>query len=308
MTNRTDGVQRAGLAERGTNDAPLREDIRLLGRLLGETLRAEEGPELFQIVEDVRQLAVRFRRDRDPEARAELARQLDALDSESAISVVRAFSYFSHLANIAEDQDQNRRFRQARLAGAAPEEGSVALALERLKASGVTPGRLRALLDRTTISPVLTAHPTEVQRRSTLDRELAIARLLAERDRFAHTRDEMARNEQALRRELATLWQSRMLRLVKPTVADEIENALVYYRHTFLSELPRLYGDLEDLLDVEFGDAEPWRLAPFLRIGSWIGGDRDGNPFVKSDVLVHAVRQQSRLVLEHYLEQVHELG
>lgn len=309
MSNRPDGVQRAPVsAGRSTNDASLREDIRLLGRLLGETLRAEEGDELFRIVEDVRRLAVRFRRDGDPEARAELARQLDALDSESAISVVRAFSYFSHLANIAEDQHQNRRFRQERLADSAPEEGSVTLALERLKAGGVSPGRLRGLLDRATISPVLTAHPTEVQRRSTLDRELAIARLLAERDRFAHTRDEIARNEQALRRELVTLWQSRMLRLVKPTVADEIENALVYYRHTFLSEVPRLYGDLEDLLDDQFRDAEPWRLPPLLRIGSWIGGDRDGHPFVQRDVLVHAIRQQTRLVLEHYLEQVHELG
>jgi phosphoenolpyruvate carboxylase len=294
--------------ERAAEDLALREDIRLLGRILGETVRDDEGVDLFQVVEDVRRLAVRFRRDGDPDARAELARRLDALDAEAAITVVRAFSYFSHLANIAEDQHKNRRFRQARLAGAPPEEGSLALALERIKRAEVKPARLRELLGRACVSPVLTAHPTEVQRRSTLDREVTIARLLAERDRFAHTADETARNERSLRREIVTLWQTRMLRLVKPTVADEIENALTYYRHTFLSEVPRLYADFEDLLDRELRGAEPWQLSPILRIGSWIGGDRDGNPFVDRDVLIYAIRQQTRLVLEHYLEQVHELG
>jgi phosphoenolpyruvate carboxylase len=289
-------------------DAAVREDIRFLGRLLGETLRDDEGVELFQVVEDVRRLAVRFRRDGDPEASAELARRLDALDIEAAISVVRAFSYFSHLANIAEDQHKNRRFREERLAGSPPDEGSLALALERIKEKGVRSARVRQVLDRAAISPVLTAHPTEVQRRSTLDRELTIARLLSERDRTPRTRDEIARNEQALHREVVTLWQSRMLRLVKPTVADEIENSLAYYRHTFLSEVPRLYADLEDLLDREFPGEEPWQLPPLLRIGSWIGGDRDGNPFVNRDVLVYAIRQQTRLALAHYLTEVHELG
>jgi phosphoenolpyruvate carboxylase len=295
-------------AERPAEDVALREDIRLLGRILGETIREDEGALLYQVVEDVRQLAVRFRRDGDPEARAELARRLDALDVEAAISVVRAFSYFSHLANIAEDQHKNRRFRQDRLAGAPPDEGSLALALQRIKKRGVRYAKLRDVLDHAAICPVLTAHPTEVQRRSTLDRELTIARLLSERARYPHTPEESARNEQGLRREIVTLWQSRMLRLVKPTVGDEIENALTYYSHTFLSEVPRLYADFEDLLDREFRGAEPWQLPPLLRIGSWIGGDRDGNPFVDRDVLCFAVRRQSRLVLAHYLEQVHELG
>ena len=296
------------LAEAAASDGMLREDIRLLGRLLGETIREDEGAEVFQVVEDVRQLAVRFRRDGDPEARAELTRRLDALEVEQAITVVRAFSYFSHLANIAEDQHKNRRFREERLAGAPPEEGSLALALERIKKKEVKPVRLRQTLDRAAISPVLTAHPTEVHRRSTLDRELTIARLLAERDRFPHTREELARSEQALRREIITLWQSRMLRLVKPTVADEIDNALTYYRHTFLSEVPRLYADFEDMLDEELPGQEPWQLPPLLRIGSWIGGDRDGNPFVDRDVLVHAIGQQTRLVFDHYLSEVHQLG
>jgi len=292
----------------GAAGAKLREDIRLLGRLLGETVRDDEGVDLFQVVEDVRRLAVRFRRDGDPEARAELARRLDALEIEAAITVVRAFSYFSHLANIAEDRHKNRRFREERLAGAPPEEGSLALAFERIKAKGIRPALLRGLLDRAAISPVLTAHPTEVHRRSTLDRELTIGRLLAERDRLPHTPREIARNEQALRREIIILWQSRMLRLVKPTVGDEIENALAYYRNTFLWEVPQLYADFEDMLDEEFPGQEPWQLPPLLRVGSWIGGDRDGNPYVDRDVLLYAIRQQTRLALDHYLNEVHELG
>jgi phosphoenolpyruvate carboxylase len=296
------------LAAAPAEDAPLRDDIRLLGRVLGETLRDDAGVDLFQVVEDTRRLAVRFRRDGEAEAGAELARRLDALDVEAAVSVVRAFSYFLHLANIAEDRQSNRVYRQARLAGAPPEEGSLPLALHRIKARGVRPTRLRELFGKALVSPVLTAHPTEVQRRSTLDREEAIAHLLAERDRGPQTHEEAARTEQSLRREVVSLWQTRMLRLVKPTVADEIDHALAYFRRTFLWEVPRLYGDLEDLLDRELPGPEPWQLPPFLRIGTWIGGDRDGNPFVEREVLLRAVRQQSRLVFEHYLDQVHELG
>jgi phosphoenolpyruvate carboxylase len=280
----------------------------MLGRLLGDAVRECEGAVLFQVVEDVRQLAVQFRRDDDPEARTELARRLDGLDIEAAISVVRAFSYFSHLANIAEDQDKNRRFRLDRLGGLPQEDGSLVLAIERMKAAGVAPARLRAVLGQALVSPVLTAHPTEVQRRSILDRQLAIARLMADRDRSALTKDEQAENEQALRREIDTLWQSRMLRMVKPTVRDEVENALAYHRSTFLTEVPRLCAQLEDLLEREFPGSEPWQLPPLLRIGSWIGGDRDGNPFVESEVLVYAVRRQSLLVIEHYLDEVHALG
>jgi phosphoenolpyruvate carboxylase len=308
MTKNARAKRVAPPVDRGDEDVALREDIRLLGRILGETVRDDEGGELYQLVEDVRRLAVRFRRDGDPEARAELARRLDALDVEQAITVVRAFSYFSHLANLAEDRHKNRRFREEQVAGAGPQEGSLALALQRLKRAGVKPSRLRELLDRALVSPVLTAHPTEVQRRSTLDREISVARLLAERELFVHTPEEVARNEQGLKREIVTLWQTRMLRLVKPTVSDEIENALTYWRLTFLSEVPRLYAAFEDLLDRELPATEPWQLPPLLRIGSWIGGDRDGHPLVDGDVLVYAIRQQTRLVLEHYLDHVHELG
>ena len=289
-------------------DASLREDIRMLGRVLGDTIRSHEGPEVFQIVEDIRQNAVRFRRYGDTAARASLAERLDALDVEPAIAVVRAFSYFSHLANIAEDQHNNRIYRRDQLAGKPPREGSLALALERLKAAKIRTGRLREVLGQALISPVLTAHPTEVQRKSILDREVAIARLLTERDRVMLTAPEMAINDRALRREVSTMWETRMLRRVKPTVYDEIENALAYYRYTFLTEIPRLFADVEDLLDAEYATSEPWQLPPIVRMGSWIGGDRDGHPLVTRDVLLYAVKQQSRVAFDYYLEQVHFLG
>ncbi|HVW27062.1 MAG TPA: phosphoenolpyruvate carboxylase [Polyangiaceae bacterium] len=287
---------------------PLREDIRLLGRVLGDTVRRQEGSTMFDVVERIRRTAIRFRRSGDHDAREELARLVDGLDIESAISVVRAFTYFSHLSNIAEDRHHNRRHRQRLLRGEPPGEGSLALAVARMKEQGVTCDELAAALRTVAISPVLTAHPTEVQRKSILDRHMAIARLLADRGRADLTDDELSRNDEALRREVTTLWQTRMMRQVKVTVRDEIDNTLAFYKSTFLSELPHLYAAAEDLLDREMPLAEPWRLPPVLRMGSWVGGDRDGNPFVDRDVLVYAVGAQARLILNHYLEQVHALG
>jgi phosphoenolpyruvate carboxylase len=289
-------------------DSPLKEDIRLLGRLLGDTLRTQEGEKMYQVVETIRQHAVRFRRDREESVRKELETMLNRLGREPTISVVRAFSYFSHLANIAEDLHHNRRRRAHRMAGSPPQEGSLALAFSRLKEADIEGATLKATLASALISPVLTAHPTEVQRKSILDCELEIARLMGERDRLSPTPEEQAENEAALRRLVLTLWQTRMLRLVKLSVNDEVDNALTYYRHTFLSEVPRLYGDLEDLLAREFPDRHAPALPAFFRIGSWIGGDRDGNPFVDHQVLAYTLRAQSAVAMEHYLAEVHALG
>ncbi|HEY9397785.1 MAG TPA: phosphoenolpyruvate carboxylase [Burkholderiales bacterium] len=288
-------------------DAPLREDIRLLGRLLGDTLREQEGDKMYHVVEEIRQTAVRFRRDGDAPARQQLDRLLNKLSHEETISVVRAFSYFSHLANLAEDQHHNRRRRYHRMRGTTPQDGSIELALERARGAGIKPKQIRQFFETALISPVLTAHPTEVQRKSILDREIEIAHLLAERDERIMTPDESALNLDALRREILTLWQTRMLRTVKLTVEDEIDNALAYYRYTFLKAVPHLYADIEDAVAAEF-NGEPWELPPFLRLGSWIGGDRDGNPFVDRDVLAHALQRQATLAFEHYLREVAKLS
>lgn len=293
-------------------DAPLKEDIRLLGRLLGDVLRDQEGDEVFDIVETIRQTAVRFRRDDDPDAAEELTDLLHRLSRDQTISVVRAFSYFSHLANIAEDQHHNRRRRAHQLQGSGPQAGSIAYALGKLHDAGIDRARVESFFADALISPVLTAHPTEVQRKSILDAEHDIARLLAERD-LPLTPRERQRNEALLHARIATLWQTRMLRYSKLTVADEIDNALSYYRITFLREVPALYDDIEAEIAACFGDQKgsgaPGAAPPsFLQMGSWIGGDRDGNPNVNADTMRHALTRQSTTILDFYLDEVHALG
>ncbi|HWU84645.1 MAG TPA: phosphoenolpyruvate carboxylase [Rhodocyclaceae bacterium] len=295
-------------------DQPLREDIRLLGRLLGETVREREGDAIFETVEQIRQLSLRYHRDDDSEARRELVRVLDTLSLDETVQVVRAFSYFSHLANIAEDQHHIRRGRAHALAGSPPREGDVAYTLRRAIANGVDAKRLADFFDNALVSPVLTAHPTEVQRKSILDCQWAIAGILEERDRTMLTADELATREEMLRREILTLWQTRLLRRNKLSVMDEVANALTYYDTTFLKQLPLLYADIEDDLARE---VDGWKqdegrrvpeLPPFLRPGSWIGGDRDGNPFVTADVLIQAVREQSRRAMDFYIPQIKKLS
>ncbi|MDX9887391.1 phosphoenolpyruvate carboxylase, partial [Thauera sp.] len=220
-------------------DAPLREDIRLLGRLLGDTVRDQQGAAAFELIERIRQNSVRFRRDDDIAARRELEDMLDALSRDQTIQVVRAFSYFSHLANIAEDQHHIRRSRAHLIAGSAPREGSLAHALEAALASGTTDAAgLVEFFDTARVSPVLTAHPTEVQRKSILNCETVIARLLDERDRMQLTPEESEANLEALRRAVLTLWQTRILRTAKLSVIDEVNNGLSYFDTTFLRELP----------------------------------------------------------------------
>ena len=293
-------------------DQPLIQDIRLLGRILGDVIREQEGVAAFDLIEQVRQLSVAFRRDADHEADKALKKLLKGLSGDQTVSVIRAFTYFSHLANLAEDRHHIRRRTVHERAGDT-QEGSIDVALSRLRWAGIAPGTIAKTLAHSYVAPVLTAHPTEVQRKSILDAERDIAQLLAARDdiaeraqlynaaRDALTPRELAANEAQLRARVAQLWQTRLLRYSKLTVADEIENALSYYEATFLREIPRIYADLERELGQE-------RVHSFLRMGQWIGGDRDGNPNVSADTLVQALRRQSEVALRHYLTEVHLLG
>ncbi|MEA3119265.1 MAG: phosphoenolpyruvate carboxylase [Paraburkholderia sp.] len=291
---------------REDKDQPLFQDIRYLGRLLGDVVREQEGDAVFDVVETIRQHAVKFRREDDSSAAQALEKQLRALTPEQTVSVVRAFSYFSHLANIAEDRHHNRRRRIHALRGSAPQAGTIAYALERFALAGNIDGEaLKRFFDEALIVPVLTAHPTEVQRKSILDAQHDIARLLAERDQPLTAR-ERAQNEALLRARVTALWQTRMLRDSRLTVADEIENAVSYYHATFLREIPWLYADIEAALAERHQLSS--RLPAFFQMGSWIGGDRDGNPNVTAATLEHAVSRQAAVILEHYLEEVHALG
>jgi phosphoenolpyruvate carboxylase len=292
-------MKRPAAADAASKNRPLVEDIRLLGRILGDVIREQEGAEAFELIERVRQLSVAYRLKRDASAGRVLDRLLKNLSGDQTVSVIRAFAYFSHLANIAEDRHHVRR-REHHEAQGHLQEGSLAMAFERLFDAGYRAGEIAGTLAQSHISPVLTAHPTEVQRQSILAAERAIAELVGERDRLvtAHERED---NEALLRARVTQLWQTRMLRPVKLTVADEIENALSYYHATFLREIPRLYRDVERTLN---GHEVP----SFLRMGHWIGGDRDGNPNVGAPTLKLAMARQAEVALRYYLTEVHALG
>jgi phosphoenolpyruvate carboxylase len=278
---------------------PLVEDIRLLGRILGDVIREQEGTQAFELIERVRQLSVGYRLKSDAKDGRALDRLLKNLSIDQTVSVIRAFSYFSHLANIAEDRHHVRRRehheREGRL-----HDGSLAMAFKRLTQAGVRADDIAAMLAHAYIAPVLTAHPTEVQRKSILDAERAIAELVEQRDGLRTAR-ELVENEASIRARVTQLWQTRMLRIAKLTVADEIENALSYYHATFLRQIPKLYAEIEAALP-----GHP--IGNFFRMGNWIGGDRDGNPFVTADTLQMALSRQSETVLRFYLTEAHQLG
>jgi phosphoenolpyruvate carboxylase len=294
------------------NERPLVEDIRLLGRILGDVIREQEGAEIYELIEKIRKLSVAFRRDADHEANKALKKLLKGLPGEHAVSVIRGFTYFSHLANLAEDRHHIRRRAIHERVGDT-QEGSIEVALQRLRWAGITPKIISQTLAHSFVSPVLTAHPTEVQRQSILSAERNIAELLTERDEIkaraavvnaakdALTPKELAANEQRMRIRVMQLWQTRLLRFSKLTVADEIENSLIYYESTFLHEIPKIYASLEDALGTH-------PVAPFLRMGQWIGGDRDGNHNVNAQTLNHALKRQAEVALRHYLTEVHFLG
>ncbi|HKJ73800.1 MAG TPA: phosphoenolpyruvate carboxylase [Alphaproteobacteria bacterium] len=288
-------------------DRPLREDIRLLGRLLGDTIRDQEGQHIFDLVETIRRHSVQFHRGDDHEARQELEGILQTLSPEQAVEIIRAFSYFSHLANIAEDQHHIRRNRSHAIAGTPPRVGTIARALEDAKDAGLSATALAGFFDEAKVCPVLTAHPTEVRRRSTMLREIEIANLLDRGERSYWTPEERREIDENLSRAILILWQTNLLRQTKLTVMDEVENGLAYYEYTFFRELPRLYANLEDRLRSVTAGSADLSIGSFLRVGSWIGGDRDGNPFVDATILREATRMQSAYVLNFYLDELREL-
>ncbi len=263
-------------------------DIRYLGKLLGDVIRVYGGEELFQRIESIRASSVA--RHRGVAAEAELASGLESLDLNDTLSFIRGFMLFSMLANLAEDRE-----------GALNKsEDDVAAVLEKLAGRGVNLDEIRTRLADSSIVPVLTAHPTEVARKSILDHRNRIAELMRCRDVGRRETSEGDAIEPAILRQIALLWQTRPLRRERLYVTDEVELALTYMREVFLDVLPMLHLRWRRLLSAD---------APaFLRVGSWIGGDRDGNPNVTADSLEYALRRASQTVLDYYLEQLHALG
>lgn len=302
MATPSEAAEFAEFQQFAAKDGPLRDDIRLLGAILGDTIRDQEGDEIYGIVERIRQTSVRFHRDRSARDAKALHDILSSLSPRQAALVVRSFSYFSHLANIAEDAHHRRRTRAHAIAGSKPRLGSIRRALADARAAGITKGELQAFFEHAFISPVLTAHPTEVRRRSTQTWEMAVARRLDYFNQPDVTEEERDQIRETIREAVLSLWQTSLLRRRKLTVIDEVANGLTYYDYSLLAEVPHLY----QIVETEMGrldSNEPEAPIPsFLRLGSWIGGDRDGNPFVTAKVLAEAARMHGAKILRHYRE------
>ncbi len=282
-----------------TDTDHLREHVRFLGRILGKVIKTQDGQALFDQIEEIRQASVAFHWGPDAEDadQAEaLQARLSQLSLPDAVQFVHSFACFLQMANIAEDQVQRER---ARAGGAQSRPDTFAAAVVALQADGIGRAAIEALLDSALIAPVITAHPTEIRRKSVIDRVGAMADLV---DRLSQDvePDEAERLQRDLVREMSIFWRTRLLRRADLGVADEIDNAVAFFERSLLAVLPRLYADWERALGAP--------LPSFLRIGSWVGGDRDGNPFVDADTLRGAFARQSRAALQFYLEAIHALG
>ncbi len=286
----------------------LSDEIRLLGRLLGDTIRGQKGDAVFETVESIRQNSVRFHRDDDEPAKGELEAILSGLEVPLVVDVVRSFSLFSHLANIAEDRHTIRSNRISELAGEPPGRGTLADILMRARRAGLKDEEIRSYFNRAHIRPVLTAHPTEVRRTSTMRHERAIADFLARLSDEDLTNTERDQLNAELRRSVLALWQTNILRFSRLNVRDEVINGLSYFESCFFEQLPNFYRSIDDVLDVQSDALHENSTAPFLQIGSWIGGDRDGNPFVTSDVLRQTLNKHATTAFNFYFEQLHALG
>ena len=273
-------------------DLPLTRDRMRLTRLLAEVVREQVGDAVWQEVEQIPQLACHT------EDLSPLRTHLQQLSPVVLDTLLRSSGLLAQLENLAEDLHHNRRRKAHRKAGSPPQPGSLARALTILREHGITADTLAGLLEYAQIVPVLTAHPTEVQRQTTLDCQRAIRKFLQLLDHPDVDADAEAALTAKLKRVLLTLWQTADIRPFKLTVKDEIENGIAYHPLTFLDALPALYGRLEDDIAATFGTRI--EIPNFYRIGSWIGGDRDGNPFVNADLLRYALSRQAEIAFAHY--------
>ncbi|MBB6124163.1 phosphoenolpyruvate carboxylase [Sphingobium subterraneum] len=263
-------------------------DIRFLGKLLGDVIRAYGGDKLYRQTEYIRSASVDRARGVEGAHLADTG--LDALSLDDTLSFVRGFMLFSMLANLAEDRQ-----------GTGSDFGAdLATAVAQLEQHGIDRAKIVEMLDGALIAPVMTAHPTEVRRKSMIDHKNRIADLMRLKDVGQDTTEAGETVDEAIFRQIALLWQTRPLRRERLYVQDEIENVLAYFRDVFLPVLPALYAQWERVLGS--------RPSSFLRVGNWIGGDRDGNPYVQADQLRSALSRGCQEALAYYMDRLHELG
>jgi phosphoenolpyruvate carboxylase len=295
-------VQRTRVGREATE--PMRADIRLLGTILGDTVREQSGDEIFDLVERARVESFRVRHSEID--RAEMARMFDGIDIHLALPVIRAFTHFALLANVAEDIHRERRRGIHVDAGEPPQDSSLAATYMKLDAAQLDWATVADALRGALVSPVITAHPTETRRRTvfvTQHRITQLVRLHAE----GHTETDDGRDiEFELRRQILTLWQTALLRLSRLQISDEIEVGLRYYPAAFFQVMPQVNAEVRHALRARWPDADLLS-GPILQPGSWIGGDRDGNPNVTADVVRLATGSAAFTALAHYLAELEAL-
>src|SRR5688572_14624297 len=285
---------------------PLRDDVRLLGEVLGDTVKRFSGEEVFQTVERVRALAKSGRAGHD-QAFSELAGVLAGMSLDEALPIARAFAQFLHLANIAEQHHRVRRRRAyQRDPEARPQRGSCEDSFARLLAAGISPDRLHEAVCALQIELVLTAHPTEVARRRIVQKHNRIARALAERDRPDLTSIERDELVASLRREIEGAWGTSEVREQRPSPIDEVRSGLIVFEQSLWDAVPRFARAMDRALRASTGRGLPIDAAP-LRFGSWIGGDRDGNPHVTPDVTRRACWLSRWAAADLYLDEIDAL-
>jgi phosphoenolpyruvate carboxylase len=296
-------VQRTRVGREATE--PMRSDIRMLGTILGDTVREQNGREVFDLVERARVESFRVRRSEID--RAEMSRMFFRIEIHRAIPVIRAFSHFALLANVAEDIHRERRRAIHAGAGEPPQDSSLAATYAKLDLAELDSATVADALQGALVSPVITAHPTETRRRTvfvTQHRITELMRLHAAR----HTETDDGRNiELELRRQVLTLWQTALIRLSRLQITDEIDVGLRYYPAALFKVIPQVNAEVREALRARWPDADGLVSAPILQPGSWIGGDRDGNPNVTADVVRRATGSAAFTALTHYLAELTDL-
>jgi phosphoenolpyruvate carboxylase len=289
----------AGIGSARARD-PLALEVRLLGALLGQVITEQAGQPIYDLVERLRLAAIAFRQDEQPAVRERLEAELDALELDDAEAVITAFSLYFQLVNLAEARARVRTLRRReRAARDGLLDDSVAEAVARLRRAGRSDADLDATFARLRIMPVLTAHPTEARRRTTLVALRRCAALLERLDDTRLTPSDDREIRRRLREEITLLWRTSDLRAVTPEPLDEVRTAMAIFDATLFTLMPRLYRTVDAVLDAETGTRPP-RVPAFVRFGSWIGGDRDGNPSVTADMTLRTLRIQADHILHGY--------
>jgi len=304
----TDAGRQSENVMAGTTDKQLRARVRLFGNLLGDILRQQAGDGVFDAVETLRKGYIQLRTRENAQRRTRLNRLIEGLDAESLVHVVRAFSTYFSLVNIAEETFQYRERRRQLRTGGRLWTGSFDASLRDFHSAGITAEQLQELLNRLSYQPVFTAHPTEARRRTIME---ALRRIFVTSERLSDPRigkEEKAAVTARLQSEIQILWKTDEVRAKKPQVRDEIKNGLFFFRESLFAAVPRTYRNMEKAVRRIYGEETGVQVPSFLRFGSWIGGDRDGNPFVTPETTVMAVRLQHREIVREYLRWTTELG